>query len=104
MIVFCGVHHDRTAHAMAGNDDAMRVNAQPLRIRRIAEIGQHGIRILEVLRKVEGSRAAPRAAIVERYHVPARAPDSLREIEIFSFPGRPWQMTRVGCRAAPEGW
>jgi len=98
------VDDDPTTHTVTGNGHVVRVNAEPLGVRRIAEISENGVGILEVLRKTENSGAAPRAAIVERYHVPARAPDSLREIEIFSFPGRPWQMTRVGCRAAPEGW
>ena len=82
------MHDDPTTHAVTGNGDALRVNAEPLNVYRIAEIGEDGVGILEVLGKAEDSGAAPRAAIVEGDSVPACAADGLREIEKFLVSGQ----------------
>src|SRR5271155_4298603 len=78
-----GVHNHPSAHTVASNGDAMRVHAESRGVRRIAEIREDGVGVLEVLSEAEHTRTAPRAAIIECDGVPAGAPDGLREIEIF---------------------
>ena len=67
---------------MACEDDPPRVDSQSGCVGRRAQIFKDRSGVLWVLSKAEVAGTAPRAAVVERYRVPARAPRRLGEIEI----------------------
>ena len=75
MIACRDVGHHPASHAMPGNGYVIRIDAQGCGLRGIAQEGEHGVGILQVLCKAEIPGAAPGAAIVKRHRVPAAEPD-----------------------------
>ena len=93
------------AHAMAADQDAVRIDAILRGVLGLAQEGHRRFGILDRAGEAESAGRAPTAAIVHRQHIPAGAPDRLRQVEILLVAGQAvqQQQRRLGTARRPPG-
>jgi len=90
-----------SAHAVADDDDAMRIDTVFLRVGGIEEEADLSVGVFGGVLEGEVAFDAPRSAVVHGEHVPAVAAEGLAMSRFCSKPGKPWKMMAVGCGPAP---
>ena len=92
-----------SAHAVADDDDAVRVDAVLLRSCGIEQEADLGVGVLGGVREGEVAFDAPRAAVVHGEHVPAVGAEGLGEVEVLLEAGKAVEDDGGGVRACSGG-
>ena len=102
-VVRAGDSGDHAAHAVADEDEVVRVGAEAGGVGGIAEVGDGGVGVFDGVGEGEVAGGAPGAAVVEEEDVVAGAAEGLGDVEIFFVAGEAVEEDDGGMRACSGG-